>query len=83
MKRKSVSALNKGLDQQARLLEELDKLSKSLDAAEHQQAQKEIEEKMSILHTALKKVEASIPKNDACLEESQIWEDEVCYRDQG
>ena len=38
---------------------------------------------MTVLNTALKKVEASITKNEACLEESQIWEDEVCHGDQG
>ena len=53
MKRKSLSSLQEGLDQWSRLLGELDKLSKALDAAKGKRALREIEERMSVLCTCL------------------------------
>ena len=82
-KKKSVSSLNKSLNWWAKLLEELDELSKRLDATEDKKAWKDVEERMGVIHTALEKVAASITQNEAHLEESQIQEDEVCYGDQG
>ena len=38
---------------------------------------------MGVIQTALEKAEASIAKNEACLEESWIWEEEACHGDQG
>ena len=38
---------------------------------------------MGVIQTALKKAEASIAKNKAHLEESQIWEEEAHHGDQG
>ena len=69
MKRKSLSLFQEGWDQWSRLLGELDKLSKALDAAKGKKAQREIEERMSVLHTALNRVEASIAKTEDCLEQ--------------
>ena len=44
---------------------------------------KEIEERMGVLRTALKKAEASVTENEDHLEESQIREEEACQGDQG
>ena len=44
---------------------------------------KEIEERMGILRTTLKKAEASMVKSEDHLEESQIWEEEAHQGDQG
>ena len=44
---------------------------------------KEIEERMGVLRTALKKAEASIAENEDHLEESWIWEEEARQGDQG
>ena len=83
MKKKSVSLLNRSLSRRARLLEELDELSKRLEAAKDKKVQKEINERMGVIQTALEKAEASIAKNEAHLEESQIWEEEALHGDQG
>ena len=61
----------------------MDALSKSLGVAGSQKTQKEMEERMGALHTALNKVEASITKYEDLLEESQIQEEEAHYGDQG
>ena len=82
-RKKSVSSLNRSLYQWARLLEELDKLSKRLDAAKDEKAWKEIDERMGVIRTVFEKAEASIAENEACLEESQIWAEEACHGDQG
>ena len=47
------------------------------------EVQKEIDERMGVIRTALQKAEASIAKNKAHLEESQIQEEEACHGDQG
>ena len=83
VEKKSVSSLNRSLCQQARLLEELDKLSKRLEAAKDKKVQKEIGERMGVIRTALEKAEASIAENEARLKESQIWEEEARNGDQG
>ena len=54
-----------------------------MEAAADRKVQKEIEERMGILRTALKKAEASITENEGHLEESQIQEEEACQGDQG
>ena len=58
-------------------------MSKSLEVAEGQKPQKKMEERIGVLHMALKKVEASITKYEDLLEGSQIREEEACYGDQG
>ena len=83
VKKKSVSSLNRSLRQWARLLEELDKLSKRLEAAKDKKVWKEIGKRMDVIQTALEKAEASIAKNEACLEESQIQEEEARHGDLG
>ena len=54
-----------------------------MEAAADGKVQKEIEERMGILRTALKKVEASVTENEDHLEEIRIWEEEACQGDQG
>ena len=83
VKKKSVSSLNRSLCQWARLLEELDELSKRLEAAKDKKAQKEIDKSMGVIQTAFEKAEASTAENKAHLEESQIQEEEACHGDQG
>ena len=83
MKEKFRSSLNRSLCQLARLLRELNKLSKGLEAAMDGKAQKEIDEKMGVIQTALEKAEASVAENEDHLEESQIWEEEARQGDQG
>ena len=77
------SSLNRSLCLQARLLRELDKLSKGLEAATDEKAQKEIDERMCIVQTALNKAEASVAENKDHLEESWIQEEEAHQGDQG
>ena len=72
VKKKFMSSLNRSLCQQARLLRELDELSKGLEAATDEKAQKEIDERMGIIQTALEKAEASVAENEDHLEESWI-----------
>ena len=81
-KEKSASSLNRRICQWARLLEELDELSKRLEAAKDKKVQRELDERMDVVRTALEKAEASIAKNEAHLEESQIWEEEARHGDQ-
>ena len=82
-RKKSVSSLNRSLRHWAKLLEELDELSKRLEAAKDEKAWKEIDERMGVIQTAFEKAEASIAENEACLEESWIWEEEARHGDQG
>ena len=77
------SLLNSSCWQQTRLSQELDDLSQGMEAAADRKVQKEIEERMGVLQTALKKAEASITENEDHLEESQIREEEACQGDQG
>ena len=79
-KKKTMSSLNRSLCQRARLLEELNELSKRLEAAKDKEVQNK---RMGVIRTALEKAEASISKNEAHLEESQIQEEEAHHGDQG
>ena len=54
-----------------------------MEAATDRKVWREIEERMGVLRTALKKAEALISKNEDHLEESQMWEEEACQGDQG
>ena len=78
-----MSSLNRSLHQWAKLLEELDELSKGLEAAKDEKAQKEIDKKLGVIQTAFKKAEASIAENEAHLKEIQIQKEEAHHGDQG
>ena len=54
-----------------------------MEAATDEKAQKEIDKRMGIIRTALKKAEASVAENEDHLEESWIQEEEACQGDQG
>ena len=54
-----------------------------MEAATDEKAQKEIDERMGIIRTALEKAEASVAENEDHLEESRIREEEACHGDQG
>ena len=54
-----------------------------MEAAADGKVQKEIEERMGVLKTTLKKSEASVAENEDHLEESQIQEEETHKGDQG
>ena len=54
-----------------------------MEAAVDRKVRKEIEERIGILRTALKKAEASIAESEDHLEESWIWEEEARQGDQG
>ena len=77
------SLLNRSLHPWARLLRELDELSKGLEAVMDKKAQKEIDERMGVVQTALNKAEALVTENEDHLEESWIREEEACQVDQG
>ena len=81
-KEKSTFSLNRSLHWQTRLLEELNELSKRLEAAKDKKVQREVDKRMDVIQTALEKVEASIAKNETRLEESWIWEEEAHHGDQ-
>ena len=49
VKKKSVSSLNRSLSQWARVLEELEELSKRLEAAKDKKVWKEIDERMGVI----------------------------------
>ena len=83
VKEKFRSSLNRSLHRWARLLQELDKLSKGLEAATDGKARKEIDERMGVIQTALEKAEASVTENEDHLEESRIQEEEAHQGDQG
>ena len=77
------SSLNSSHRWQTRLLQELDDLSQGMEADVDRKVRKEIEERMGILRTALKKAEASITENKDHLEENRIQEEEAHQGDQG
>ena len=54
-----------------------------MEAAADRKVQKDIEERMNVLQTSLKKVEAAVVENENHLEESQIQEEEAHQGDQG
>ena len=82
-RKKSVSSLNRSLCWWVKLLEELDELSKGLEATQDEKAWEEIDERMGVIQTAFEKAEASIAEKEACLEESWMWEEEAHHGDQG
>ena len=77
------SSLNSSHQQWTRLSRELDDLSQGMEAAADREVQKEIEERMGILQTTLKKAKALIAENEDHLKESRIHEEEACQGDQG
>ena len=77
------SPLNSSHCQRTRLSRELDELSQGMEGAADRKVCKEIEERMGILQTALKKAEASMAQSEDHLEESWIWEEEAHQGDQG
>ena len=83
MKQNSTSSLHKYNNWRTKLLKELDELSEKLDAAGDQGIWGETEARMSVICTALPKVEASITKYEHHLEESRIQEEEARYGTQG
>ena len=54
-----------------------------MEAATDEKAQKEIDERMGVVQTALDKAEASVAENEDHLEESRIQEEEAHQGDQG
>ena len=64
------SLLNSSHQQWTRLSRELDDLSQGMEATADRKVWKEIEERMGVLQTALKKAEALITENEDHLEES-------------
>ena len=77
------SSLNRSHCRWTRLSQELDKLSQGMEAATDGKVREEIEERMGILQTSLKKVEAAVAEHENHLEESWIREEEACQGDQG
>ena len=83
VKEKFRSLLNSSCRRWTRLSRELDELSQGMEAAADGKVQREIEERMGVLQTALKKAEASMAESEDHLEESWIREEEACQGDQG
>ena len=77
------SSLNSSHHRRTRLSRELDDLFQGIEAATNGKVWEEIEERIGILRTALKKAEASIAENEDHLEESRTWEEEAHQGDQG
>ena len=77
------SSLNSSHHRWTRLSRELDDLSQGMEAAVDRKVRREIEERIGVLQTTLKKAEASIAENEDHLEESWIREEEACQGDQG
>ena len=77
------SLLNSNHHRWTRLSRELDELSQRMEGTADRKVHKEIEERMGILQTTLKKAEAPMAKSEDHLEESWIQEEEACQGDQG
>ena len=77
------SSLNSSRHQLAKLLQELDELSKGIEAAADRKLRKETETRMGILRATLSKVETSIDESEDHLEESRMREEDACQVDQG
>ena len=77
------SSLNSSRHRRAKLLQELDELSKGIEAAVDRKLRKETETRMGILRTALRKVETSIDKSKDHLEESRMREEDARQLDRG
>ena len=65
------------------LSRELDELSQGIEATTDRKLHKQTEERMGVLQTALKKVEASMAESKDHLEESWMREEEACQEDRG
>ena len=77
------SSLNSSCHQQAKLLQELDELSKGIEAAKNRKLCKETEIRMGVLQSILSKVETLINESKDHLEESWMREEEAHPVDQG
>ena len=77
------SMLNSSCCQQARLSQELHELSQGIEASADRKLRKQTEERMGVLRTTLKKVEASMAESEDHLEESQMREEEARQEDRG
>ena len=77
------SSLNSSHCRWTRLSQELDELSQGMEGTADRKVHKEIEERMGVIQTALKKAEASMAESKDHLEESQIWEEEAHQGDHG
>ena len=64
-------------------MQELDELSKGIEAAVDRKLHKETETRMGVLQTAFRKVETSIDKSKDHLKESQMREEDARQEDQG
>ena len=82
-KEKFRCSLNRSHHWWTRLARELDKLSQGMEVTADGKVWKDIEERMNILQTSLKKVEAAVAVNENHLEESRKWEEEARQGDQG
>ena len=82
-KEKFRSLLNRSHHRWTGLSRELYELSQWMEAAADRKVWKDIEERMHVLQTSLKKVEAVVEENENHLEESRIREEEACQGDQG
>ena len=83
VKDKFRSSLNRSRHQQTRFSKELDDLSQGMEAVANGKVWREIEERMGVVQTALKKVEMAITDNEKHLKESWIQEEEARQGDQG
>ena len=77
------STLNSSYHQWVRLTQELKELSWGIEAATDRKLRKQTDERMGVLWTTLKKVEASMAESEDHLEESQMREEEACQEDRG
>ena len=77
------SSLNSSRRRWSRLSQDLDELSQGVEATTDRKLRKQNEERMGVLRTALKKVEALMAESEDHLEESQMREEEALQEDQG
>ena len=77
------SSLNSSLRQQTMLSRELNELSQGIEPTADRKLRQQTKERMGILRTTLKKVEASMTESEDHLEESQMREEEACQEDRG
>ena len=83
MKERFRSSLNSSRCRWAKLLQELNELSKGIEATTDRKLHKETETRMGILQTTLSKVETSIDESEDHLEESRMREEDAYQVDQG
>ena len=77
------SMLNSSCHRWARLTQELEELTQGIEAATDRKLHKQTEERMGVLQTTLKKVEASVAESKDHLEESWMREEEAHQEDRG